>query len=468
MNKCQHHDHDKLVNGFIDLNGIPYLIGEYISNHRFREVDRSMIRSDIFVNTSEAMRAVVDINIDDIGVRGSDNHPAVLGNNTKRENLLRMIERNKDYLHHQLPVFRPGIVVKVNYQIELYRTQQVLRTLSEDFVIQSPTYFLDINSSNIDDNAIIANFSDSIVSTITEFTHGRERIQVRITNVQLYYQIVKDNPRVPHANRFGNNSIGDPSNPYPGCADPFYYHDRMQNIQCMGDIDPGFFVPTTPDLKQPSWSMFNKFYHFDNEGTDMVLHKQEIFDPMTKTGLIPCGRVKINRCFIVNPSHRLIFNFSIWKNDVTIVRNTRDIADILEVSLNGCHCHHDHINDSFVVDHEDECHCNHHNNDDTDDRQDAAIDKLNKLVYNLYHEVHHKPGGDRPPKPPVHHCDHSNLDSKLDEIEGLLKDIIANGQPSDPEGCGCNHEHTSITVETVRELIDEIKNSQNEGGENNG
>lgn len=470
MGNCQHHEHDQRVNGFIDLNGIPYLLGDYLINQRFREVDRSMIRSDIFVNNDEAMRAVIDINIDDIGVR-SNNHPCVLGNSTKQNNLLRMIRNNRDYLRHQLPVLKPGIVVRVNYQVESYRTQQVIRTLSEDFVIQDPTYFLDINSSNIDDNAIVVNFMSSLVSTVNEFTHGRDKIQLRITNVQLYYQLVKDNPMKQEAKRFGNRLESNPNDHYPGFSDPFYYHNQMQNVQYIGDVDRGYHKPIS-ELIPPTWSMFNRFYHFDNDGRDLVLHRQEIFDPNTITGLIPCGRVRINRCFIVNPGHRLVFNFSIWKNDVTIVSNTQPVANALEVSFNGCHCYHDndHINDAFVVDHDHDCGCGCDNNE-VDEKQNAAIEMLSRMVRDLYEDMH-RPHPE-PPRPPVHHCDHSDIDDRLDDIQDKLEAIINSKppvqQPDEPShDCGCNHEHTSITVDYVRAMIDEIKNSINKGGNENG
>ena len=55
------------TNGFIDLNGIPYLIGEYIDRTRFQMVDRGMIQDGIYIDTHEPMRAIVDVRIDDIG-----------------------------------------------------------------------------------------------------------------------------------------------------------------------------------------------------------------------------------------------------------------------------------------------------------------------------------------------------------------------------------------------------------------
>ena len=53
-------------NAFIDLDGIPYLLGTYMDRCNFQMVDRAMIQSGIYVDTTESMRAVIDIQIDDI------------------------------------------------------------------------------------------------------------------------------------------------------------------------------------------------------------------------------------------------------------------------------------------------------------------------------------------------------------------------------------------------------------------
>jgi len=82
------------VNAFVDMNGVPYLVAEYLDTNNFQQIDRSLIKSEVFVDQSEAMRAVVDISIDDIGKRASDGLPAIVGNNTKQKNLLKMISDN--------------------------------------------------------------------------------------------------------------------------------------------------------------------------------------------------------------------------------------------------------------------------------------------------------------------------------------------------------------------------------------
>ena len=56
------------TNAFLNLNGIPYLVGEYLDRQQFRQLDRSMIQNQIAVNTQNSMRAVVKIDIDDSNV----------------------------------------------------------------------------------------------------------------------------------------------------------------------------------------------------------------------------------------------------------------------------------------------------------------------------------------------------------------------------------------------------------------
>ena len=109
------------TNAFIDLNGIPYLLGEYLDRRNFLQMDRSLIRSEVSVDVNEAMRAIVNISVDQIGKR-SDGLPEVTGNTTKLKQLIQMIHDNNPRLDHQFDVIRPGLVVRVNYQLENQRT----------------------------------------------------------------------------------------------------------------------------------------------------------------------------------------------------------------------------------------------------------------------------------------------------------------------------------------------------------
>lgn len=441
------------VNGFIDMNGVPYLLAEYLDKEGFMQVDRSAIRSDIFVDTSDAMRAVVDISIDDIGRRCSDSYLSIMGNHTKYMNLLDMISRYKDQFNHQLPVLRRGIIVRINYQVEHYGTGRVIRKTNEDIRITDKNYFVDINPKNIEDNGIICNFEQSAISTISEFTHGRDKMVLRITNIELFYEWVKNGIKGPHikpTTAFSDN----PNGMFYDQMGAYNYHKEFQHEQFIGSPD-GCGCPRPEPVTPPSWGNFNRFYHFDNDRNDIVLHDQEIYDPNMPTGLLPCGKCRVNRTFVINPGHRLMFKFSIWKNDVTVVSDTRDIFKSLDVPV-SYYAYHDH--------------CHHDNHDDIKDmirdvmnenrREDM---KQNQLINDLLNEVYNLKNNRRPDCNhdhcnDHHHHDHhhSRFDERLDEIEELLRKLLNN---VDDDECCCNH--GEITAEDIRDMIEEIKNEEN-------
>lgn len=402
--ECVNQNTNGHVNAFIDLNGIPYLLAEYLDRNNFQQIDRSQIKSEIIVDQSESMRAVIDVSIDDIGKRASDGYPAIIGNTTKHSNLLKMISDNCEIMDHQFNVLRRGIVIRVDYQLENYRTGQVIRSMTESFKIMDRNYFLDINPRNADDNAIIVNFCNTMVSTINEFTHGRDPMMMRITNIHMSYEMVKQSPKMPRIKQ----SLMGSSNPcmlptnYGLEKDMYRYHDMMQNRHFMPGWDPNSFVPEDPTMIMPStWSMFNRFYRFDSNASDIVIHGQEVNNPMTKVALIPCGVVRVNRTFMINPGHRIIFKFCIWKNDLTVINDTTQVAQCLRAPMvndpsYGSNCNnfnipvkqHSHIE---CTDHHHDNHCINpdydtvirmlHDSRNMERRQNNVINQLsNKLA----------------------------------------------------------------------------------------
>lgn len=377
------------TNSFIDLNGVPYLLAEYIDRRCFQQIDRSLIRSEIHIDQTEAMRAVVDISVDDIGKRASDGLPAIDGNNSKQLKLLEMIKANAQRFNSQLDVLRRGIVLRVNYQLENQSTGQVIRSMSEDLRIRNRSYFLDINPRNINDNAIIVNFSDSIVSTINEFTHGITKMNMRITSVQMFYECVRRDPIMPQLQQTLRSQFepGFLASPYVTEAEMYNYHKQMQNHHFLQNpYDCNYGCYGNEMISPPTWSNFNRFYHFDGSGSDIILHSQEINDPNCKVALLGAGKVNVNRTFTINPGHRIIFKFSIWKNDLTTVNDTTPIAQALNAPLYGCGHHHHHD----CCDYDDHNHHHHHPiNPDyetiirlyrelqcTNDRQNAVINAM--------------------------------------------------------------------------------------------
>lgn len=329
------------TNLFVSLNGIPYLVAEYLDRNDLQQLDSSLVKSSIYVDQTESMRAIIDINVDDIGKKNSGTL-ATRGNRAKQRDLLNLIDRQAIQLDHQLDVIKKSLIVRVNYQVENLTTHQVIRSMVEDFRISKRNYFVHINPTDVSDNAIVANFSDSLVSTINNFTHGYDRMIMRITNVQLLYECVKREPPFPYSRpKLVNEYNG---TPYTSEAGYWYYHNRHQHTihpQNVFDNSDTYNMPVAPTyhrddvIDHTGWVGFNRYYHFTNHGHDMILHQDEITDPRAKIVLIPCGLVAVNRAFIINPGHRLIFKFNIWKNDVTIFNDTSYVAKALKAPFVG-------------------------------------------------------------------------------------------------------------------------------------
>ena len=478
--ECENHGTDTRVNGFIDLNGIHYVLAEYLDRNNFQQIDRSLIKSEIIVDQSESMRAIIDINIDDIGRRASDGHLAIMGNNTKQNNLLKSIQTNCEIIDHQLSTLRRGIVVRVDYQLENYRTHKVIRSMTEEFRINDRNYFLDINPRNVNDNAIIVNFCNTIVSTINEFTHGQDPMIIRITNVHMSYEMVKPGPHMPRIKQSMTSCYQNECSPgiYGRENDVYNYHKTMQNRHVMPGYDPNEYYTNEPVRKiiPDGWSMFNRFYHFGNGGKDIIIHDQEVYDPMTKVALIPCGTVHVNRTFVINPGHRLIFKFCIWKNDVVVVNDTTPIAYALRVPFvddpYGCthtpiHQHHP------VYPMELPNHCDHqcqdldyetvirmlHENKHIEHRQNQTINQLTNRVSELTELVRSlvpEPELPEEPIPPTDdsitccdECDteHDRLEEKINEVDNDVVNI-QNAIEAIPE-------IKPISIDDINDIIDE-------------
>ena len=341
------HNQDHHTNAFVTVNSLPYLLGEYVDRKVIQPVDRSMIKSEVKVDTTEPYRAIIDVSVDDIGIRASDGLPNIIGNNTKKMALLDMIRANFQTLDHHLPVLKPGLVVRVNARLENNRTGQVIRSMIEDIPLENRNYFLDVNPRDINDNAVIVNFSKSLCSTVNQFTHGRDTMIFRITSLQLCYPCVMDDPL---RNRVGGDRRLDP---YHNPIDMYEYHDHMQS-----HIDMSYHTATChqDDIMPPYWESFERFYHFDKKRNDIILHKEEINDPNTKVAYLSCGNVQVNRAFLVNPGHRIVYKFSIWKNDVTLVNDVSAVANVLRAPVSDPYyvspctcCHNDKTNQPYGI-----------------------------------------------------------------------------------------------------------------------
>lgn len=447
----------KHVNAFLDLSNIPYLLSEYIDRRDIQQIDRDIVRTDVYVDQKESMRAIIDINIDDIGRRGSDGRLAIKGNNSKQRHLLDIISKNCVRLDHQLDVIRPGIVIRVNYRLENYRTRQVLRSMTEDLRCRDRSYFMDINPREINDNAIIVNFANSMVSTINEFTHGIDKMIIRITDIQLFYECLSRVPNMEHIDidhTFGKH------HPCDGYGDHYDYYRHHEDKHYRPRVPSGAYGDEdVRTISHPDWDMFNRFYHFDNGGKDIILHPTEINDPSCRVKLIPCGKLTVNRTFMINPGHRIIYKFSIWKNDLTIVTDTTKVAQTLRAPIASGYFDPAMFEDNRKEDREyDHLLRMLRETSMINNQQSYAIGQLTQLVKDLERKVRKLSHAEAPGNPDIGNPDDDgNTDKPDDPVGG---DPITPEEPGDDNhqcDCDCDCDDIeAIPLDDIAKLFPDI------------
>ena len=376
------------INALININGMPYLLGEYLDHRCWQQLNEYDVVNDITVDTSEAMRAIIDISLKDIPTN-QDGSMYLIGNNALANILCNKIDKYYNNYCGKLDTIRNTLKIKVNYQLENAHTGQIIRSTVEEFRLNQRNYFVKINVDNTNDNPILSNFSNTIVSSINQFTHGRERMLLRITNIQLCYECVKPKP---YGLRSGEMMRFSKSLEFPilnGSEDSIYeYHRRMQNSQLFPDDGLHREGPDIVDFNPPRWANTTAFYHFENKYNSLILHENEIYDRKVRVVEIPCGTINVNRSFYINPGHQLIFKFSIWKNDIALINEPTKLAKAL-------HIYNNEYNNDYSCDHY------HHNNQSADllykmledrramdSKQNDAINKLNNIIVNnIYPEL---------------------------------------------------------------------------------
>ena len=283
---------DGRINAFLDIRGYPYILNDYLEDVAFKQIDQSVISNNITITNTETNRSIVDISIDDT--------KPISGNRVKYAKLIETVFKNvRRDQQNILPVLQKVLVVHVNYQLENQRTGKILKSATERLAVKNRDYYLDINVHSISDNAmdscLITNFNDSMTTTVTEFLHGSETMICRITGIELFY------PAVTHHH---------------------HHHKHPHHNLKMNDVK--LYDHVCHDYQ------YNDLYHFENHGTDIHLHQEEIED---KAGdsltLIPVGSVELDKSFIVNTARKITFRYSIWKADTIMVKNTKRIEEIL-------------------------------------------------------------------------------------------------------------------------------------------
>lgn len=305
----------------LNLNGWPYLSAEYLDQAQFQTVDRKLVRNQVLVDTTNPYHSIVDIVIDNVGERPS-------GNKSSYKQFLDLLVQHSAQLGGYLDVVKPFLTVKIEYSIESELTGRLLRVNTAKMVISNKTNYIDINGIDMDDNAILTNFSDSSTITVANRANGSDRMVIRIRKINLFYTGLKH----PISNPFDNRrrpanderEVFRPNSP-KGRYDPFYHsvHQPQYGIMPDGPADT-MSIP-------PSWWSFNKYYHFENKGKSMALHFKEINDRNNTTFSIPIGSITLDRTFVVNTSYRIMFKISVWKNDTIVLNNTSKISKLLGV-----------------------------------------------------------------------------------------------------------------------------------------
>ena len=448
------------INALVNINGMPYLLGEYLDDRCWQQLNEYDVVNDITVDTSEAMRAIIDISLKDIPTN-QDGSMYLIGNSALANILYGKINKYYNNYCGKLDTIRNTLKIKVNYQLENAHTGQIIRSTVEEFRLNQRNYFVKINVENTNDNPILSNFSNTIVSSITQFTHGRERMLLRITNIQLCYECVKPKP---YGLRAGEMMRFSRSLEFPildGTEDSIYeYHRRMQNSQLFPDDGLHREGPDIVDFNPPRWANTTAFYHFENRYNSLILHENEIYDRKIRVVEIPCGTINVNRSFYINPGHQLIFKFSIWKNDIAIINEPAKLAKAL-------HIYNNEYTHDYPCDHEHNSHSHHHDQSsdllyrmlddrrDMDNKQNDAINKLNNIIVNNIYPVLKK-------------LNDEVSDDNLPNIETLPVNENDNNDHDDQHNHHSPHHHNKKRImelfNTVKSILIEIEQLKNKDG----
>ena len=449
------------INALVNVNGIPYLLGEYLDHNCWQQLNEYDVTNEIVVDTTEAMRAIIDISLRDIPTN-RDGSMYLNGNNSLSNILLNHISKYYNNFYGKLDTIKGALKIKVNYQLENAHTGQIIRSTIEEFRIPQRNYFVKINVDNTNDNPILTNFSNTIVSSISQFTHGRERMILRITNIQLCYECVKPNlfstgNRVGDMMRFNNN----PSvPPIPNDFGSMYnYHQQMQSSQLFPNDGLHREGPDITPFNPPRWAEVNPFYHFEDDFNSLILHENEINDKRTRIMELPCGVINVNRSFYINPGHQLVFKFSIWKNDTAVINDPSKIAEALHIK----HTYLPNYIPSDYDNHHYEYHnFHHHDHDDKiknmifkilnerkqmDYKQNDTINKLNNMIVNNIYPILKK------------------LDNDIDEDDNLeeIPNLPTNDENNHQEHSHHHnkHKHLNELYNTIKNILIEIESLKN-------
>lgn len=293
------------VNGFISVKSKPYLLGYYLNNYQYIPLDTAVLSNGVAIDTSVDGQALIEINIDQTRKAG-DGTPLLVGNSEKKEELEAQVMNYREFIaHNRFSVIRKGLVVRINYRLENQRTGVPIKTVTEDFKIFDSGFYSYSAGVNAADPAVVVNFSDSIIASVNQFTHGVDPIVIRINSVHLYYEVLS----------------------------PLFEAPRRRDVSLMTFGYPLLQPPCgcrSNHIDDPRFRGFNNLYRFGTDNNDIFLNQTEI-DTSKRVELLECGAFYLNKSFVVVPTQRILFKVSVWKNDLTVVSNTYRIANILGI-----------------------------------------------------------------------------------------------------------------------------------------
>ena len=446
-----HDNVNRHTNAFLEMHGIPYLLGEYCDRDSIEQIDRSMIYTDVKIDTSDDRRAVIDISIDDIGKRASDGMPNLIDNHRKQMDIVKAIRHIFHHCEKSLPVIKSGIIARINYRIENGRTGETLRSVYEDIKIPERSYFVSVTPKDVNRNSIVTNFASTQVSSINQFTHGRDKMTLKITSVQLCYEVLNDNRLVPRGRIDKPLQRMEDLSPrsYYETYGVYEYIKAMQNRQYLGEP----MYDGCEKIYPYDWFAYNRLYHFDHGGADIVLHMDDIYNHTAKTTLIECGRLNVNRAFIVNPGERLVFKLSIWKNDLALFDNTMPVAEALDAHWHPYQMVEHTTPDEGPIEEPVEHHVAP--KDGIDEVQDVEIMHLNDKIDGLIKQImdmgwRPKPGPGPTPPPPV-----PGRKDKIKQMLEMIKKMQEEIRKIEEHECDCP-DITPITDEEIKDILDDI------------
>ena len=298
-------DSGQKVNAFIDIKGVPYLCGYYLNNISFQTLSATQVQNEISIDNTIEGRTLVNIELDQLD---HDDQGLILptGNVEKREQLEQMIMNYRDYIGlNSFEVLKNGLVVQINYRIEDQVTGRVVKVMTDSYTIYNAGFYSFVGDTNIADPAVIIKFSDSAVAAINQFSYGIQNLVLRINSIHLYYASV----------------------PSVRKRRPLYYPPHYAY---------GYPVPSPAYSRDPRLGCKvneyrNDLYRFGNNNKDIFVNLTEIENEHDDIRLVPCGARFINKAFAIAPMQRVLFKFTVWKNDLTIVPDTYRIANILGI-----------------------------------------------------------------------------------------------------------------------------------------